>query len=96
MRSLLTAAALVAFALASPASATDGNNANAEQQTRPVPNRGGTSGGPAHDAGKAPVATGTVRNTEGIDASAKHGNANFPERSETQHNHGTTSGGPRN
>lgn len=96
MRSFSVAAALVALALAGPAYATDGNNANAEQQTQPVPNRGGTAGGPAHDAGRAPAASGTVRNTQDFDASAKHGNSNFPERPESQHNHGSTSGGTRN
>ncbi|KQP91583.1 hypothetical protein ASF60_17335 [Methylobacterium sp. Leaf113] len=39
---------LVALAAASPALADDQGNANAEQQTQPTPNRGGTAGGPGH------------------------------------------------
>ena len=55
MRATL-AAAVLALALAGPASATDAGNANAEQQTQPTPNRGGTAGGPAHDMrDKAPA-----------------------------------------
>ena len=96
MKTMTAAALLIALSAATPALADDQGNANAEQQTQPVPNRGGTAGGPAHDAGRAPAASGTVRNTQDFDASAKHGNSNFPERPESQHNHGSTSGGTRN
>lgn len=41
------AATLVAL-LAVPAFAADEGSGNAEQQTQPTPNRGGTAGGPAH------------------------------------------------
>lgn len=79
MRVITVMAALVAVALAGPAFATDGGNANAEQQTRPVPNRGGTAGGPAHDAGM-PMAAGEMGQEKGgasqragdHDASARH------------------------
>ena len=53
MRAITVAAALVTLALAGPVFATDGGNGNAEQQTQPVPNRGNTSGGPAHGVNKA-------------------------------------------
>lgn len=53
MRAITVAAALVTLALAGPVFATDGGNGNVEQQTQPVPNRGNTSGGPAHDVKKA-------------------------------------------
>lgn len=52
---------------------------------------------PTHEQGsRHPDATGSSHKDQGGDASAKHGNANYPERPETQHNHGGTSGGPRN
>lgn len=49
MKYLMIAAIASALGLSVPAHATDEGNANAEQQTKPTPNRGGTSGGPAHD-----------------------------------------------
>lgn len=41
-------------------------------------------------------ATGSTMKDQSGDASAKHGNAQYPERPEAQHGHGGTSGGPRN
>ena len=63
MRATTLTAALIALALAGPAFATDFNNANAEQQTQPVPNRGNTAGGPAHDVNRS-AAAGDADRTE--------------------------------
>lgn len=49
MRAMSVTTILIFLGVASPALAIDAGNANAEQQTKPAPNRGGTAGGPAHD-----------------------------------------------
>lgn len=71
MRATTLTAALIALALAGPAFATDFNNANAEQQTQPVPNRGDTAGGPAHDMSRS-AAAGDAGRTERSGASQEH------------------------
>lgn len=43
MKTMTAAALLIALSAATPALADDQGNANAEQQTQPTPNRGGTS-----------------------------------------------------
>jgi uncharacterized protein YdeI (BOF family) len=71
------AAVLIALAVASPAVADDQGNANAEQQTQPTPNRGGTSGGPAHDV--RPGETGTVRSGERTGHDGRHSTEAAPQ-----------------
>lgn len=62
-----------------------------------APAPGDRDNAPTHEQGsRHPNATGSTVKDQTGDASAKHGNAQFPERSESQHNHGGTSGGPRN
>jgi len=70
MKIATIAAVLTALAAAVPAVADDQGNANAEQQTQPTPNRGGTSGGPAHDA--RPDETNMVRLGERIGQDGQH------------------------
>ena len=71
------AAMLVALGVASPAFADDQGNAMAEQQTQPTPNRGGTSGGPAHDS--RPGETGTVRSGERMSHDGQNSKGSAPQ-----------------
>lgn len=90
MRRTLIAATLLALGAATPVLATDGNNGgNAEGLNWPVPNRGLTSGGPAHDLN--PQSTGTVRG--GNRSGSPDGNVDQPARAAP--NSGQTTGGPR-
>ena len=78
MKIAALATLLMAFGAASPAFADDQGNANAEQQTQPTPNRGGTSGGPAHDA--RPGETGSTGSGERMDHAHPDGSASKPSR----------------
>jgi hypothetical protein len=78
MKTTTLSALLIAFAMASPAVADDQGNANAEQQTQPTPNRGGTSGGPAHDA--RPGETGSTKSGERMDHGHPDGSDAKPSR----------------
>jgi uncharacterized protein YdeI (BOF family) len=77
MKITILAAMLIALAAASPAMANDQGNANAEQQTQPTPNRGGTSGGPAHDV--RPEETGTVRSGERLGHDSQNSKGAAPQ-----------------
>jgi uncharacterized protein YdeI (BOF family) len=70
MKMTTLAAMLIALGAATPAFADDQGNANAEQQTQPTPNRGGTAGGPAHDVRSGD--TGTTRSGERTGHDAEH------------------------
>ncbi|WP_311274631.1 hypothetical protein [Methylobacterium sp. WCS2018Hpa-22] len=70
-------ALLIALSAAAPALADDQGNANAEQQTQPTPNRGGTSGGPAHDV--RPGEAGTVRSGERTGHDGRHSTETAPQ-----------------
>jgi hypothetical protein len=77
MKITILAAMLIALAAASPAMANDQGNANAEQQTQPTPNRGGTSGGPAHDV--RPEETGTVHSGERLGHDSQNSKGAAPQ-----------------
>ena len=77
MKITILAAMLIARAAASPAMANDQGNANAEQQTQPTPNRGGTSGGPAHDV--RPEETGTVHSGERLGHDSQNSKGAAPQ-----------------
>ena len=76
MKTTIVAALLIALGAASPAFADDQGNANAEQQTQPTPNRGGTSGGPAHDV--RPGETGSTKSGDRRDHGHLDGSAAKP------------------
>lgn len=76
MKLSTVAALLLALSAASPAFADDQGNANAEQQTQPTPNRGGTAGGPAHDT--RPGETGSARSGERMEQGRSDGTAPKP------------------
>ena len=78
-RTALTALVLTTTAAlaATPALADDQGNANAEQQTQPTPNRGGTSGGPAHDV--RPEETGTVHSGERLGHDSQNSKGAAPQ-----------------
>jgi uncharacterized protein YdeI (BOF family) len=78
MKTMTAAALLIALSAATPALADDQGNANAEQQTQPTPNRGGTSGGPAHDARAGE--TGSTGSGERMDHAHPDGSASKPSR----------------
>jgi uncharacterized protein YdeI (BOF family) len=73
MKTTIVAALLIALGAASPAFADDQGNANAEQQTQPTPNRGGTAGGPAHDT--RPGETGSTKPGERMEQGHSDGKA---------------------
>ena len=77
MKITILAAMLIALAAASPAMANDQGNANAEQQTQPTPNRGGTSGGPAHDV--RPEETGTGHSGERLGHDSQNSKGAAPQ-----------------
>lgn len=90
MRRTLIAVTLLALGAATPVLATDGNSGgNAEALNQPVPNRGNTAGGPAHDL--YPQSTATVRS--GNRSGSPDGNVDQPARAVP--NSGQTTGGPR-
>lgn len=64
---------------AAPASADEGS-ANAERQTQPTPNRGGTAGGPSHGPGAPPA--GAARSGDAGVGGAADGAARPPGRSD--------------
>jgi hypothetical protein len=77
MKTTILASMLIALGAASPAFADDQGNANAEQQTQPTPNRGGTSGGPAHDT--RPDQTGPAQSGERMGQGAEHSHGAAPK-----------------